>query len=128
MARILIVDDSETLRSQLKGDLAKASFEVLEAADGLEGLELLQKQPIVDLIICDVNMPRLDGFAMCEKLRERPELKSIPIFMLTTETLPEMKERGRALQITAWIIKPYDTSKLLGAIGKVLARDKKKAA
>ena len=123
MTRILIVDDSETLRSQLKGDLAKASFEVLEAADGLEGLDTLQAHPHVDLIICDVNMPRLDGFAMCEKVRERPELKAIPVFMLTTETLPEMKERGRALRITAWIIKPYDATKLLSAIGKVLSRN-----
>ena len=119
MSKILVVDDSETLRSQLKKDLEQAGHTVMEAYDGVNGLEIIQANKDTNLILCDVNMPRMDGLTMCEKVREIPELLKTPIFMLTTESNPEMKTRGKAAGVIAWITKPYVAAKLLVAIDKI---------
>jgi two-component system, chemotaxis family, chemotaxis protein CheY len=122
MALILIVDDSEAHRRQLESDLVRAGHEVLQASDGVHGLEVLDSQPAVSLIVCDVNMPRMSGLAMVEKLRQRPEQKDLPVLMLTTEADPAMKERGKASGVSAWAMKPFDPGKLCAAIDRLLAR------
>ncbi|MBC7456712.1 MAG: response regulator [Bdellovibrionaceae bacterium] len=118
MAKILIVDDAKSLRNQLREDLEKGGHTISEAADGYEGLESIRQNQF-DLIICDVNMPNMDGFAMCKKLRENPANASLQIFMLTTEADPEMKIRGKEVGVKAWISKPYVLDKLLVAISRV---------
>lgn len=120
MAKILIVDDSETLRIQLKKTLQEAGHQPIEAIDGINGLEVLEQNRDTQLILCDVNMPRIDGITMCKKVQEDAQLKKIPIFMLTTESNPEMKAQGKAAGVIAWITKPYIPEKLLSAIGKAL--------
>ena len=96
MARkILIVDDSDTLRIQLKKALEEAGHIVVEGKDGRDGLIKAQENIDTQLIICDYNMPEMDGITMCRKIREITALKSIPIFMLTTETSPELKTLGK---------------------------------
>lgn len=122
MAKIVIVDDSETLRSQLKRDLEAAGHQVIEGYDGVNGLEVLEANQDVKLIICDVNMPRMDGLTMCKKAHDKPELSKVPIFMLTTEASPEMKTKGKEAGVIAWIIKPYVVEKVMGAVSKVLAK------
>lgn len=119
MAKILIVDDSETLRSQLKKHLEEGGHKVIEAYDGINGLEVLGANKDVQLILADVNMPRMDGLVMCEKVHEMPEFGKVPIFMLTTESNPEMKTKGKASGVIAWITKPYVVAKLLAAVDKV---------
>jgi len=123
MSNILIVDDSDTVRTQLKNDLSKAGYVLFEASNGVEGLRALEDNPNdIQLILCDVNMPEMDGLTMCRELHKDPQLSKIPIIMLTTQTSMEMKADGKEHGVIAWVVKPYDAKKLLGGIGKVLAR------
>ena len=122
MAKILVVDDSQTLRMQLRKMLEEAKHEVIEAEDGLHGFELMQAaKGEFELVLCDVNMPRMDGLTMCEKVREGGLYKG-PIFMVTTESNPDMKTRGKAAGVVAWITKPFTTAKVISGVEKVLAR------
>lgn len=118
MPKILIVDDSETLRSQLRKSLETASYQVIEAFDGQNGLEVIEQNKDIKLILCDVNMPRLDGLSMCQKVHV--SLPKLPIVMLTTEANPEMKAKGKEAGVIAWVTKPYDEAKLLQAVEKIL--------
>ena len=123
MANVLIVDDSETVRTQLKHDLAEEGYTILEACNGLEGLKVLEgRADKIDLIFCDVNMPEMDGLAMCRELHKNPVLNKIPVFMLTTQTSQDMKVEGKASGVVAWIIKPYERKQVMGGVAKVLAR------
>lgn len=120
MKKILVVDDSETLRTQLKRTLTTASFEVVEAENGVQGLSQYAANQDVALIVCDVNMPEMDGLTMCEKISTDPAMKKVPIFMLTTESSQEMKVRGKAAGVMAWVTKPFVEEKLLKAVEKVV--------
>lgn len=124
MAKIMIVDDSETLRTQLRKVLHEAGHETVEAENGVVGLEQFTATKDLQLILCDVNMPEMDGLTMCEKLFNDAEYndRKVPIFMLTTESSAEMKVRGKAVGVLAWVTKPFVEAKLLGAVTKVLAR------
>lgn len=116
---ILTVDDSRTMRDMLRMALAP-TFEVVQAVDGQHGLEVLEDcDP--DAIITDINMPNLDGFGFIEAVRGDIERRSIPILVLTTESDPEKKQRARAAGATGWIIKPFDTTKLVEAVRRVTA-------
>jgi len=121
MHKILIVDDSATVRDQLKGDLGRSGFEVIEAVDGVDGFNKA-KSMAPHLIISDVNMPNLDGLGMCERLYRDSSTSSIPIFMLTTEVVGNMKERAKQIGVRAWISKPYSADKLVQAITKFLSK------
>ena len=122
MAKILVVDDSETARVQVKIDLMNAGHEVVEAENGIKGLEALQANPGIQLIICDVNMPEMDGLTMCEEVSAKNELKKIPIIMLTTQNSDEMKARGKKSGVVAWINKPHKAAPLISGIEKILSR------
>jgi len=114
---ILVVDDSPTLRLQLRSLLEGKGFDVLEAADGVLGLQTA-KASNADLLIVDVEMPNMNGLEMIAEVRRLPKYKKMPIFVLTTEprSQKERKESGAA----AWIIKPFNSEFLLRAINKVL--------
>ena len=122
MAKILIVDDSETLRSQVAKELAGAGHDVIEAIHGVNGLEMLNANSGIELIICDVNMPEMDGLTMISKVHQDERFNKIPIFMLTTESSAEMKVQGKENGVIAWVTKPFVAAKLLAAIDKVLSR------
>ena len=124
MANILIVDDSETVRAQLRGDLESAGYVVFEAGNGIEGLAALDgnNKYNIDLIFCDVNMPEMDGLTMCKEIHKNTLLCNIPIFMLTTQTSPSMKAEGKAAGVVAWIIKPYQKAGVLAGLAKVLSK------
>ena len=94
MKKILLIEDNLDLRENTAELLQLAHYHVTTANNGKEGLErALELKP--DLIICDVNMPRMDGLTMCAKVREISEFANTPIFMLTTESNDELKERGK---------------------------------
>ncbi len=116
---ILISDDSVAMRQMLTLTLTEASYNVTEANDGKQALELAKSQSF-DLIITDVNMPLLDGLSLVRELRALPEYQFKPILLLTTETDPEKKKKAKTVGATGWIIKPFDPDKLLAAIRKVL--------
>ncbi|MBS1158969.1 MAG: response regulator receiver [Proteobacteria bacterium] len=123
MSNVLIVDDSETVRVQLRNDLAKEGHTTFEACNGKAGLQMLEENVHhIDLIFCDVNMPEMDGLSMCREIHKNDILKSIPIFMLTTQTSQEMKSIGKDLGVVAWVIKPYEKKKLMNGVAKVLAQ------
>ena len=115
---ILTVDDSRTMRDLLRLALTQRGYRVLQAVDGLDGLETLETGA-PDVIITDINMPRLDGFGFIERVRKEERYRATPILVLTTESGPEMKERARRAGATGWIVKPFDPEKLSAAIRKV---------
>ena len=120
MSKILVVDDSGTVRSLLRIELEGAGYEVIEAMDGQNGLEAIQSNSDIDLVLCDVNMPRMDGVMMVEAVHRDEDLRGVPIFMLTTESNESMIARGKAAGVVAWIVKPFNVPKLLAAIEKVV--------
>lgn len=122
MAKVLVVDDSETARVQVKMDLLEAGHQVLEAENGVKGLEVLNANKDVQLVISDVNMPEMDGLSMCEEIAGNGELNKIPIIMLTTQCGDDMKARGKKSGVVAWINKPHKASTLVSGIEKILSR------
>lgn len=116
---ILTVDDSKTMRDMLKLALGNAGHTVIQADDGVNGVEALQQAGTVDVIITDINMPRLDGYGFIDQVRRDPRNRAIPILVLTTESGPEKKQRARDAGATGWIVKPFDPVKLIAAVRKV---------
>lgn len=116
---ILTVDDSTTMRQMIAFTLTQAGFTVLETADGQEALELARTKG-ADLVITDVNMPRMDGITLVRELRQLGTYKFTPILVLTTESTPEMKAKGKEAGATGWIVKPFSPEKLLETVNKVL--------
>ncbi|TWX52826.1 response regulator [Colwellia hornerae] len=119
MTKILVVDDSNSIRDMVSFTLKSAGYETVEAKDGQEGLSKAQAGAF-DLVISDVNMPNMDGIALCEELRKLPAFKFTPILMLTTESSGDMKMRGKAAGATGWLVKPFNPEKLLATIKRVV--------
>ncbi len=119
MAKILVVDDSITMRQMLSFTLEKAGHEVLTADNGLEALDICD-QGAPDLIITDLNMPKMNGLDLIRTLRSRPHTGTKPILVLTTESDPEKKAEGRAAGATGWIVKPFNPQALLDVLPRVL--------
>ncbi len=118
---ILAIDDSRTIREMLRESLFNAGFDVHVAVDGIDGIEKLPEVS-PDIIITDINMPRMDGFGVIETVRKRSDFGALPILVLTTESAPDLKERARKSGATGWIVKPFDDAKLISAIKRVCAR------
>jgi two-component system chemotaxis response regulator CheY len=119
MKRILIVDDSRTIRNLILLSLGLTSFSVYQAEDGQEALDLLgEVNP--DLLITDVHMPRLDGLQLIERVRNSERFKALPILVLSTETEREYKLKARSAGATGWISKPIEAALLINAIHRVL--------
>jgi len=116
--RILTVDDSASMRALLLHALDSRGFDVVQADDGLSALEWLAAND-VDVIITDINMPRLDGFGLIERLRSGERHCDRPILVLSTESSDEKKARARAAGATGWIVKPFDAEKLAAAVRRV---------
>ncbi len=116
--RILIVDDSKTMRDMVSFTLREAGFEVTEAEDGKRGLDLLGSKP-VDCIITDLNMPVMDGLTFIAQVRKNAVHGRTPILMLTTESDAAKKDAGRAAGATGWLVKPFSPDKLVATINKV---------
>jgi two-component system chemotaxis response regulator CheY len=117
--KVLVVDDSETVRQQVTQALQDSGFPVLEAADGIEGLSIATEDPDVALLILDINMPRMNGLEMLERLREkRPE---VAVLVLTTEAQPSLIERARNAGAKGWLVKPIKPDTLASACTKVLS-------
>ncbi|WP_296511159.1 response regulator [Rhodoferax sp.] len=118
MANVLVVDDSSTMREIVSGYLNKHGFDVALATDGRDGLAQLKADPGIKLVVSDVNMPNMDGLAMAEKIRTDLGNKTVHIIMLTTEDNAVMRERGRAIGVTGWIVKPFRGDAVLGPFKK----------
>ena len=119
MHSILAVDDSPSMRKMVSFTLTGAGYKVVEAVDGMDALEKAEAQHI-DLVLADQNMPRLDGIGLTRRLREHPRFKGTPILILTTESSDQMKQAGRAAGATGWLVKPFDPSRLIEVLQKVI--------
>jgi len=120
MAQILVVDDSSTVRNEVGDFLTKSGMTVTLAVDGRDGLAKLKSDSSIKLVVCDVNMPNMDGLAMAEKVRSELHNQSVNIIMLTTENSPAMKERGKAAGIKGWIVKPFKGDAVLATFKKLV--------
>lgn len=116
---ILAVDDSASMRQMVRYTLESAGYKVVQAADGVEALEFARSDT-VDLVLTDVNMPRMDGISLVRELRTLHSYKFIPMLVLTTESGQETKQRGKQAGATGWIVKPFNPEQLLATIGRVL--------
>ncbi len=119
MSKVLIVDDSLSMRQMIAFTLNSAGFQVTESGDGQQGLSAAQRGQF-DLVICDVNMPVMDGIAFVKNMRALPNYKFTPILMLTTEASGEKKNEGKNAGATGWIVKPFNPEQLLATVKKVL--------
>jgi two-component system, chemotaxis family, chemotaxis protein CheY len=119
MRTILTVDDSTSMRQMVKATLQSAGYDVVEAADGLEALAWARENS-VDLVISDVNMPRMDGITLIGELRALPTYRLIPMLMLTTESSQEKKMEGKRAGATGWIVKPFNPAQLLATLKRLL--------
>ena len=116
--RILTIDDSKTMRDMLMLTLAEAGFDVLQAVDGQDGLDVLVNER-VDVVITDINMPRMDGYEVIRQLRKNPSHKTTPILVLTTESEADKRNLAREAGATGWMVKPFDPDRLVETVRKV---------
>lgn len=115
MSVVLAVDDTRALRAMLSDCLKKGGHEVVLAADGVEALDQLRKHK-PDIVITDLNMPRMNGLDFIEAARREPEGQSLPMLLLTTETAQTLKDRARAVRATGWLTKPFDPKQILSLV------------
>ena len=119
--RVLTVDDSASMRALLRSALSSRGYQVAQAEDGVAALEwLADNGSDIDVIVTDINMPRMDGFGLIEALRGQSRFRDCPILVLSTESSDEKKARARSAGATGWIVKPFDPAKLLDVVKKVL--------
>lgn len=119
MKKILIVDDSSSVRQMVHLTLQSAGYEAEEAIDGRDAANKAS-QAKFDLIITDLNMPNLDGIGLISELRKTSAYSFVPILMLTTESQAEKKEAGRKAGATGWIVKPFNGDQLTAVIRKLI--------
>lgn len=119
MSKIMVIDDSNSMRALVKEVLVAAGHHVVEAIDGEDALNRA-RTGAVDLFLCDVNMPKIDGLTLVKRLRALPQFKFSPILMLTTEIDPEKKRVAKEAGATGWLVKPFQPDQLLATIRKVL--------
>lgn len=119
MSRILTVDDSVAMRQMVKATLTGAGYEVVPASNGREALEITAQQSI-DLVITDVNMPEMDGIALVRALRSQANYRNKPLLILTTEGAAARKLEGREAGASGWMLKPFNSERLLATIARFL--------
>lgn len=117
--KILIVDDSRTIRQQVNFTLNKGGFEVVEAEDGKDGIEKLKANPDISVIISDVNMPNMNGLEMVEAINADGSLAHPPIVMLTTEGSGELVDRAKKAGAKGWLVKPFKPEQLVAVVTKL---------
>jgi two-component system, chemotaxis family, chemotaxis protein CheY len=119
MKTVLTVDDSPSIRRMIAMTLQDAGYDVVEATDGLDGLEKVRAR-VFDAIITDQNMPNLDGLGFIRALRALPNGQGVPVIVLSTDDADALKAQARAAGALGWMIKPFSQDKLLAVIRKVL--------
>jgi two-component system chemotaxis response regulator CheY len=117
--KILLVDDSASIRQVAGIALRRAGYETVEAANGKEALGLLDSNKL-NLIISDVNMPIMNGIEFLKAVKQHPTSKFTPVVMLTTEAGDDLKAQGKAAGAKAWIVKPFQPQTLLDAVSKLI--------
>ena len=120
MPLVIFIDDSETALASTRMVTSTMPIEVKQYTEAQVALAEIKEGMVPDLIITDLNMPVMNGFEFLKELRDVPATKRTPTLMLTTETKPELKQQGKALGLTGWIVKPFQPAQLKQAISRVL--------
>jgi two-component system, chemotaxis family, chemotaxis protein CheY len=121
MKKILVVDDSATVRHQVGAALRQAGFDVIEAKDGAEGVDKVSSDQTIGMVLLDVNMPRMNGLEMLESIKRDGKNASIPVVMLTSEGQHDLVERAKRAGARGWIVKPFQADVLVAAVRKLTA-------
>jgi two-component system chemotaxis response regulator CheY len=121
MKKVLVVDDSATVRQQVGIALKEAGFDVVEASDGAEGAAKIASDQTIGMVILDVNMPRMGGLEMLESIKRDGKNSGMPVVMLTSEGQQELIERAKRAGARGWIVKPFKAELLVAAVKKLLA-------
>lgn len=120
--KILVLDDSRTIRTSVKYTLKKNGYEILLAENGKEGLEVLEENSSMSdrpkMIITDINMPKMDGIEFIKNVKKDRRFKFIPILVLTTESQAQMKNKGKKAGAAGWLVKPFSPKQLTGVVKK----------
>jgi len=117
---VLVVDDSRSVRAVIGTTLQVAGYNVIQATDGQEGLDILNGDNHIELIITDLNMPNMDGITFIREIKKMPDYKSTPICMLTTETEQSKLEQGNSVSTDAWITKPVQPAHVINIVTRLL--------
>lgn len=117
--RILVVDDSESIREAIEMALTGAGYQVHKAVDGLDGVKSIGNKSF-DLVITDLNMPNMDGISLVQEIRKDDKNKFLPVLILTTESQNVKRQEARNAGATGWIVKPFVKDQLIGVVKKVL--------
>ena len=117
--KILIIDDSKSLRSAAEFTLQSAGYATVQAEDGVEGLKALNSisQSDLGMIITDINMPNMDGITFIKEVK-KTDYKFIPILVLTTEAQDDKKKEGQAAGASGWLVKPFNSEQLINIVEK----------
>ncbi len=115
---VLVIDDSLMVRRQVGVTLKGIGYTVIEAVDGVDALQKLDDNPHTNLIVCDVNMPRMNGLEFLERLSARGS--AVPVVMLTTEGQPELIQRAKSLGAKGWLVKPLKAEFLVATAKKLV--------
>lgn len=116
---IMVIDDSASIRQVVKFTLSTAGYNIIEACDGKDALNKLIGQRI-NLIVCDVNMPNMDGITFLKNLKSLPSHKFTPVIMLTTESQESKKQEGKLAGARAWVVKPFKPEQMIEAVSKLI--------
>lgn len=116
---VMLIDDSLTLRQMLKITLRKDGYEILEAENGVDALEKVKGQKI-NLFICDLNMPKMNGIEFIKTVKQDKNFAYTPVIMLTTEPKESIKEDAKEIGIKIWKVKPFDPVDIVMAVKKLI--------
>ena len=119
-AKILIVDDSRTVRQQAGSVLMQAGYQVVEAEDGEQGLTTIGAQRDIALVICDINMPNMNGIEMLTAVKADANNSALPVIMLTTEGRAELIQQAKRIGAKGWVVKPFKPEQLVAVIRKIV--------
>lgn len=117
--KVLVVDDSATVRQQVSQALTRVGFEVLEAADGQIGADVIDGDSTISVVICDINMPRMNGIEMLVNVKSQEKNAALPILMLTTDGQPALIKKAKEAGARGWIVKPFNPAQLVTAVQKL---------
>jgi two-component system chemotaxis response regulator CheY len=118
--KVLVVDDSQSIRKTLAEVLLPAGYDVLEAENGLDGAQIIETTPELSLVICDVNMPQMSGIEMLARVKADSKNAKLLVLMLTTEGRAELIREAKQAGACGWIVKPLNPEHLLAAVRKLI--------
>jgi two-component system, chemotaxis family, chemotaxis protein CheY len=117
--KVIVIDDSKTVRDQVRLALEGAGYQVVEAFDGQDGFSKIRDTADLAMAICDVNMPGMSGIAMLEALKNQGVNPQLPIIMLTTEGEAGLIQKAKLAGARAWLVKPFQPDQLVAVVAKI---------